>query len=168
MKVSQMRGGSTRVLLFGLYASGTLGFGVHSALEGTLTMKRTWPIIGVKDVATSNKWYLSLLGQPQRPPGHDDFTIIEDDDGTVLLCLHEWGGHGEGPPLRSPDDSTPGNGALLFIRVDDFEASLERARLLVNRFETEPEVFESGPGTPTFTIRDPDGYYVSVNALAAS
>ncbi|MGM0881914.1 MAG: EamA family transporter [Bacillota bacterium] len=38
MKVSQMRGGSTRVLLFGLYASGTLGFGVHSALEGTLTM----------------------------------------------------------------------------------------------------------------------------------
>lgn len=38
MKVSQMRGGSTRVLLFGLYASGTIGFGVHSALEGTLSM----------------------------------------------------------------------------------------------------------------------------------
>ncbi|MBD2872132.1 DMT family transporter [Paenibacillus arenilitoris] len=36
MKVSQMRGGSTRMLLLGLYASGMLGFGVHAALEGTL------------------------------------------------------------------------------------------------------------------------------------
>ncbi|CAM4268287.1 DMT family transporter [Paenibacillus alkaliterrae] len=36
MKVSQMRGGSTRVLLLGLYASGTLGFGIHALLEGTL------------------------------------------------------------------------------------------------------------------------------------
>ncbi|CAM4307553.1 drug/metabolite transporter (DMT)-like permease [Paenibacillus endophyticus] len=35
MKVSQMRGGSTRTLLLGLYASGTAGFGVHAALEGT-------------------------------------------------------------------------------------------------------------------------------------
>ncbi|WP_029192160.1 DMT family transporter [Paenibacillus harenae] len=45
MKVSQMRGGSTRVLLLGLYASGTLGFGVHAALEGTLPMltdSRVW------------------------------------------------------------------------------------------------------------------------------
>jgi len=38
MKVSQMRGGSTRLLLLGLYASGSLGFGVHAALEGTLPM----------------------------------------------------------------------------------------------------------------------------------
>lgn len=38
MKVSQMRGGSTRTLLLGLYASGTLGFGVHAAFEGTIAM----------------------------------------------------------------------------------------------------------------------------------
>jgi uncharacterized membrane protein len=37
MKVSQMRGGSTRTLLLGLYASGTVGFGVHSAVEGTFS-----------------------------------------------------------------------------------------------------------------------------------
>ncbi|WP_339204407.1 DMT family transporter [Paenibacillus sp. FSL K6-3182] len=45
MKVSQMRGGSTRTLLLGLYASGTLGFGVHAALEGTfffLADPRVW------------------------------------------------------------------------------------------------------------------------------
>jgi drug/metabolite transporter (DMT)-like permease len=38
MKVSQMRGGSTRTLLLGLYASGTLGFGVHALLTGTLPL----------------------------------------------------------------------------------------------------------------------------------
>ncbi|MFX3632005.1 MAG: EamA family transporter [Candidatus Pristimantibacillus sp.] len=37
MKVSQMRGGLTSVMLFGLYASGTIGFGIHSAVEGTWT-----------------------------------------------------------------------------------------------------------------------------------
>ena len=109
-----------------------------------------------------------MLGQPQRPPGHDDFTIIDDEDGTVLLCLHEWGGHGEGPPLQSPDDGKPGNGALLFIRVDDFDESLARARSLASHFETDPDVFESGPGTNAFTIRDPDGYYVTINAMGAS
>jgi catechol 2,3-dioxygenase-like lactoylglutathione lyase family enzyme len=128
-------------------------------------MKRTWPIIGVNDVAASTKWYLSLLGQEQRPPAHDDFTMIDDDDGTVLLCLHQWGAHGERPPLQSPADGQPGNGALLFIRVDDFDASLERARALVTHFETDPEVFESGPDTSAFTVRDPDGYYVTINAL---
>jgi hypothetical protein len=97
-----------------------------------------------------------LLGQPQGPPGHDDFTLIEDDDGTILLGLHEWGGHGDGQP---------GNGALLFMRVDDFDESLQRARALVSRFETDPEVFESGPGTDAFTVRDPDGYYVTINAI---
>jgi hypothetical protein len=110
-------------------------------------MKRTWPIIGLKDVAASYKWYSSLLGRPEEPlDQHDDFALIEDDDRTVLLGLHEWGGHDEGPPLQSPGDGQPGNGALLFIRVDDFDESLQRARDLVSRFETDPEVFESGPG----------------------
>jgi hypothetical protein len=99
------------------------------------------------------------------PPGHTDFDIISDDDETVLVALHEWGAHGEGPPLAAPGNEAPGNGALLFLRVDDFEAALGRARTLVARFETDPEVFLSGPDTPTFTVRDPDGYYVMVNAL---
>jgi drug/metabolite transporter (DMT)-like permease len=36
MKVSQMRKGSHTFMLLGLYISGTFGFGVHAALEGTL------------------------------------------------------------------------------------------------------------------------------------
>ena len=127
-------------------------------------MRRTWTIIGVRDVPSSCAWYQALFGQSTTPPEHDHFGQILDTDGTVLLCLHAWGAH-EHPSLMSPDDASPGNGLLLFFRVDDFERTLDRARALVTRFEEEPHV---NPNTRTreFSLRDPDGYYVSVNALA--
>jgi catechol 2,3-dioxygenase-like lactoylglutathione lyase family enzyme len=126
-------------------------------------MKRTWTIIGVRDVPGSFKWYQSLFGQPEAPPAHSHFGQIVDSDGTVLLCLHEWGAH-EHPSLRSPDEATPGNGLLLFFRVDDFDATLQRARALGTRFEEEPHV-NPNTGTNEFSLRDPDGYYVTISAL---
>ena len=126
-------------------------------------MKRTWTIIGVGDVPASFSWYQALFGQLAALPSHNDFGQILDADGTVLLCLHEWGAHGH-PSLMSPDHATPGNGLLLFFRVDDFELALQRARSLVTRFEEEPHV---NPNTQTkeFSVRDPDGYYVTICAL---
>src|SRR6516225_5157637 len=90
-------------------------------------MKRTWTILGVADVLQSFKWYQSLLGLPETAPAHDYFGQIVDSDGTVLLCLHEWGAH-EHPSLTSPHYAKPGNGLLLFFRVDNFEVTLPRAR----------------------------------------
>jgi catechol 2,3-dioxygenase-like lactoylglutathione lyase family enzyme len=128
-------------------------------------MRRTWTIIGVGDVAGSFKWYQSLLGLPETAPAHDYFGQILDSDGTVLLCLHAWGAH-EHPSLTSPDHAQPGNGLLLFFRVDDFDMALTRARALVARLEEEPQV---NPNTETmeFALRDPDGYYVMISALSA-
>ena len=126
-------------------------------------MRRTWTIIGVRDVQGSIKWYQSLFGQLATPPNHDYFGQILDRDGTVLLCLHQWGAH-DHPSLRSPDEAPPGNGLLLFFRVDDFDPALKRARGLVTRLEEEPHI---NPNTQTaeFSLRDPDGYYVSISAL---
>lgn len=129
-------------------------------------MKRTWTIIGVADVAHSFKWYQSLFGQQEIAPAHSYFGQILDSDGTVLLCLHEWGAH-EHPSLMSPDHATPGNGLLLFFRVDDFEPALKRARGLVARFEEEPHL-NPATGTMEFALRDPDGYYVMISALSAT
>jgi catechol 2,3-dioxygenase-like lactoylglutathione lyase family enzyme len=128
-------------------------------------MKRTWTIMGVDDVAASFRWYQALLGQPASLPAHDHFGQILDADGTVLLCLHAWGAH-DHPSLMSPDRGTPGNGLLLFFRVDDFDLALQRARTLVARFQEEPHV-NPNTGTPEFSLRDPDGYYVTISALAA-
>ena len=129
-------------------------------------MKRTWTIIGVADVPQSFKWYQSLLGLPETAPAHDDFGQILDADGTVLLCLHEWGAHGH-PSLTSPSNAEPGNGLLLFFRIDDLDEALPRARALVSTLEEEPHVNPS-TGTAEFSLRDPDGYYVTLSALDAA
>jgi catechol 2,3-dioxygenase-like lactoylglutathione lyase family enzyme len=105
-------------------------------------MKRTWTIIGVADVPRSFKWYQALFGQPVTLPAHD-----------------------EHPSLMSPDHGTPGNGLLLFFRVDDFDLALQRARSLVSRFEEEPHL-NSNTRTKEFSLRDPDGYYVTISALS--
>jgi hypothetical protein len=64
----------------------------------------------------------------------------------------------------SPDDGTPGNGLILFFRVTDYDDALKRTRALVARFEEEPHV---NPKTQTreFSLRDPDGYYVTISAF---
>ncbi len=128
-------------------------------------MKRTWTIIGVDDVPRSFEWYQALFGQPGTLPSHDYFGQILDSDGTVLLCLHKWGAH-EHPSLMGPDQGTPGNGLLLFFRVDDFDLALQRARFLVGQLEEEPHL-NSNTRTKEFSLRDPDGYYVTISALSA-
>jgi hypothetical protein len=67
----------------------------------------------------------------------------------------------------SPDPALPGNGLLLFFRVDDFDMALKRARALVSRLDEEPHL---NPSTETkeFSLRDPDGYYVTISALSVS
>jgi catechol 2,3-dioxygenase-like lactoylglutathione lyase family enzyme len=129
-------------------------------------MKRTWTVIGVSDVPASFKWYQSLFGQPETQPAHPYWGQILDSDGTVLLCLHQWGAH-EHPSLMSPDNATPGNGLLLFFRVDDLDLALPRARALVAQLEEEPHM---NPNTRTaeFSLRDRDGYYVTLSAFSAT
>ena len=129
-------------------------------------MKRIWTIIGVGDVAGSVKWYQSLFGQRPSAPAHSDFGQLLDSDGTVLLCLHEWAVENH-PSLMSPENGTPGNGLLLFFRVDDYDAALIRARTLVAKLE---EDSHTNPNTRTkeFSLRDPDGYYVTVSSLSTT
>ena len=126
-------------------------------------MKRTWTIIGVANVLASFKWYRSLFGQPPKTPAHDYFGQILDADGTVLLCLHRWGDH-DHPSLTSPERATPGNGLLLFFRIDDFDQTLRRARNLAPRLEEEPHL-NTNTQTREFSLRDPDGYYVTISEL---
>jgi hypothetical protein len=59
-----------------------------------------------------------------------------------------------------------GDGLVLFFRVDDFDMALKRAHALLNRLEEGPHV---NPNTQTreFSLRDPDGYYVTISALSA-
>lgn len=131
-------------------------------------MIRIWTIIGVRDVAASMSFYQRLLGLRLAPPAHEHFGQLLDADGTVLLSLHQWGAH-EHPTLTAPSVDSPGNGLILFFRVDDFELALSRARAFIPAFVhalvEEPHV---NPNTQTreFSLRDPDGYFVTMSALS--
>jgi catechol 2,3-dioxygenase-like lactoylglutathione lyase family enzyme len=125
-------------------------------------MKRLWTILGAADVPASFAWYQSLLGMPPTAPAHDHFGQILDDDGTVLLCLHQWGAH-DHPPLSSPELAKPGNGLLLFFKVDDFDAALTRGRALVDQLAEEPHMNHNAQAME-FSLRDPDGYYVTISS----
>lgn len=129
-------------------------------------MMRLWTIVGVADVRLSLAWYQSLLGLPETSPHHVDWGQVVDPEGTVLLCLHQWGAH-EHPPLMAPDSARPGNGLLLFFRVDNFDAVLSRARACFDRLAEEPHVNLS-TGTAEFSLRDPDGYFVTISALQSA
>jgi catechol 2,3-dioxygenase-like lactoylglutathione lyase family enzyme len=127
-------------------------------------VRRTWTVIGVADVRASFSWYQSLFGMAETAPAHDYFGQILESDGTVLLCLHEWGAH-EHPSLTSPERAQPGNGLLLFFRVDDFDITLRNVRALGARLDEEPHL-NPNTGTMEFSVRDPDGYYVTVSELS--
>ena len=122
-----------------------------------------WNGVQIEETSRADPWPGADRTLETRP-GHANFGRILDSDGTVLLCLHQWGAH-EHPSLRRRDEATPGNGLLLFFRVDDFEMSLTRARALVARLEEEPH---ANPNTRTmeFALRDPDGYYVSISEFS--
>src|SRR5262245_19197295 len=125
-------------------------------------MKRIWTVIDVKDVPASFKWYQRLFGLQETQRGHDYWGQIIDTDGTVLVCLHKWGAH-DHPSLMGPDTESPGNDLRLFFRVVDFAEVLEWARALVPKFEEEPNLNPS-TGTLEFSVRDLDGYYVTISA----
>jgi hypothetical protein len=55
----------------------------------------------------------------------------------------------------------------LFFRVDNFDVALPTARALVGHLEEEPHV-NPNTGTKEFSLRDPDGYYVTISAVNPS
>ncbi len=127
-------------------------------------MRRIWTIIGVADVARSLEWYQELLGLSKSQSAHDYFGQAIDEDGTVLICMHRWGDH-DHPTLRRPDPA-PGNGLVLFFRINNFDEALLRSRQLVPVLAEEPNR-NPNTGTMEFAVRDPDGYYVMVSSPTA-
>jgi len=135
-------------------------------------MIRTWHMIGVADVAKSSAWYMRLLDAQETHPGGTTFNQIMDNDGTVALALHWWGPtgkHGDHhwPSLSSPEHGTAWNGLLLWFLVTDFDSAWERAVAMNATIDEEPNT-DNGTHLRAFVVRDPDGYYVTLNEMSAA
>ena len=121
-------------------------------------MTRLDPIIAVKDLEASSKWYQKILGLRNN---HDSnhFVVLVSDDNEITLCLHPWGAH-EHSTMTNPN-ITPGNGLILYFRTDKmniiYESALKAGCAIEEDIHLNPNSRRK-----EFSIRDPDGYFLTV------
>ena len=86
------------------------------------------PLIAVRNVRASSRWYVELLGAdsiPEHP--HRDMYDRISHFGRLLLQLHAWDVE-DHPNLVNADAATSGHGVLLWFQVDDFDSVVARGR----------------------------------------
>lgn len=114
------------------------------------------PIIAVKDLNASARWYQAVLGCGST--GQHFIRLISDKDET-LLCLHNWGEH-DHPTMKNPE-ITAGNGLILYFRTDKLNEIRHNVEQLGCPVEEDIHL-NPNSGKREFSLRDPDGYYLTI------
>jgi catechol 2,3-dioxygenase-like lactoylglutathione lyase family enzyme len=119
------------------------------------------PLIAVRNVRASSRWYTELLGADSLPDHphrerYDRVTLA----GRLILQLHAWDEENH-PNLVNADAARPGHGVLLWFEVSDFDSFVKRARGLHAEMVLEPH-FNPAPRHREMWLRDPDGYVVVI------
>jgi catechol 2,3-dioxygenase-like lactoylglutathione lyase family enzyme len=114
------------------------------------------PLIAVKDVEASSRWYQRLLACESGHGGSEYERLIFG--GELVLQLHRWDAHVH-PHMGDAQSKSRGNGVLLWFQTDEFDPAVERARGLKVEFLEQPHV-NPNAGHRECWIRDPDGYVV--------
>ena len=122
---------------------------------------RPQPLIAVRDVRASSRWYQHLLVLTALPEHEhrDSYDRLFSDDH-LILQLHAWDEE-QHPNLVNADAAPPGHGVLLWFEVNDFDAAVERARSLHADVIEEPRI-NPNAGHKEIWLRDLDGYVVVI------
>ena len=125
---------------------------------------RPQPLIAVRDVEASSRWYQRLLGcrSDHGGPEYERLTA----DGVLILQLHHWDVEHDHGPIGDPDARPYGNGVLLWFEIEDFDAALARAmemnvEIVLPRHRNPPDG-KGGPNHWECWMRDLDGYTVVI------
>ena len=121
-------------------------------------MTKIDPIIAVKDVEASSRWYQFVFGC-RSMHGGKEFHILVSQDDEVLIYLHRWGEHGH--PTMTDSWITPGNGLILYFRTDEIDLIRENVEKTGASFE---EDIHLNPNSQKkeFSVRDLGGYYLTI------
>jgi len=116
------------------------------------------PIIAVKDVEASSNWYQQVFGF-RRTHGGNEFAVLVSEDDEILFCLHKWAEH-EHPTMTNPN-ITAGNGLILYFRTENIDGIRQNVEKLGCFIE---EDIHANPNSTKkeFSLRDPDGYYLTI------
>lgn len=83
------------------------------------------PLICVKDVEASSRWYQQLL---LCESGHGGVEYERlNYQGRLILQLHQWEVEHHHGPLGDPDIKPYGNGVLLWFELQEFDAAVARS-----------------------------------------
>ena len=126
-------------------------------------MLEAQPLIAVRNVRASSRWYGELLAADSLPEhSHRDFYDRICRAGKVVLQLHAWDEE-DHPNLTHADAAPPGHGVLLWFQVDDFDSAVGRARGLRAEILAGP-LFNPAPRHREIWLRDLDGYVVVLSS----
>ena len=122
------------------------------------------PLLAVRDVLASSRWYatllnLRMLGQTHEETHGNQYNRLLSGE-TLVLQLHCWDEE-EHPNLIGEHDAKHGHGVLIWFETDDFDAAVARARGLEAEILLEPHE-NPGPRHREIWLRDPDGYVVVI------
>jgi catechol 2,3-dioxygenase-like lactoylglutathione lyase family enzyme len=127
---------------------------------------RAQPLIAVRGVRRSSRWYARLLGAERTSEltrsDHADLYDRLLSGGSLILQLHAWDEE-DHPNLINADAAPPGHGVLLWFEVEQFDAAVKRVRALKAAVVRKPHV-NPAPGHREIWIRDPDGYTVVLSS----
>jgi predicted enzyme related to lactoylglutathione lyase len=114
------------------------------------------PLLCVKDVPRSSKWYQQVLGV-KSAHGGKEYERLESD-GVMVMQLHELEEdhhHGQMADAKVP----LGNGVAVWFEVDDLDAAAKRSKAAKAKVVTDVHV-NPNAGHRELWLRDPDGYLV--------
>ncbi len=121
-------------------------------------MTKLDPIIAVKDVEASSKWYQSVFGCRSMHGGKEfDILVSENDD--ILICLHKWEAHGH-PTMVNPAID-PGNGLILYFRTENMNVIRQNVEKISAHIEEDIHINPNST-KKEFSLKDPDGYYLTI------
>ena len=116
------------------------------------------PLIAVRDVQASSRWYQALLGCESGHGGPEYEQIV--CKGRMILQLHHWDAHAH-PHLGNQDSRPYGNGAVLWFQTDEFDQAAARISALRAEVLEGPKVNPNANHREVW-LRDPDGYVVVI------
>ncbi len=117
------------------------------------------PLIAVRSVRESTRWYGELLGAetlPEHP--HRDLYDRVFSSGQLVLQIHAWDAEHH-PNLMNAGAAPVGHGVVLWFQVNDFDAAMERVRAMRVEIIEGPYV-NPAPQHREIWLRDPDGYVI--------
>lgn len=119
---------------------------------------RCTPMLVVRDVPASSRWYQRVLELEGAHGGSEFEMLVRGGDHLLYLHHDDTSAH---PTLAKKPGDEPGNGVLLYFAVEDVDRVHERA------LEAQADVLDAPHDNPVshareFSIRDPDGYGITV------